>query len=153
MSAKATATTRKARQLAAYERALQAEPDLAAVVRVVDALCALVRPSDLLCHGCVWETIVKPLVSPLVGWRRGYPPEVAADPDSDKPSGFRMITGGEMLDAYRAHEATRVSATTDTEKWLRTSEAFDAFTNVLLDRLERADPANGHGIGRCPRSS
>ncbi len=140
--------TEALQETTAYERALQAEPKLAAVVRVVDALCVLVRPTDRLCHGCVWETIVKPLVSPLIGWGRGYPSKPASDPDPDNPSGLRIISGSEMLAAYEAAQVTRTPATTDTEKWLRTPEAYDAFTDMLLDRLERADPANGHGIGR-----
>ena len=53
-----------------YQRALNAEPALQPVVDLVDALCALVRPSDRLCSGCVWERIVKPMVRPLIGWER-----------------------------------------------------------------------------------
>lgn len=94
-----------------FERALTAEPTLRAIDRLVDTLCALVRPTDILCYGCVWEQIVKPLTVPLVGWCR--------------PG----------------------RATTDTEKWMRTSEAFDVVTDKWIDRLEKADPGNGHGLG------
>jgi hypothetical protein len=94
-----------------YDRALEAEPGLRALDALVDALCALVRPSDALCHGCVWERIVKPLALPLVGWAR-----------------------------------RNGSATDDSDRWLRSSEAYDTITNVWLARLQQADPANGHGI-------
>jgi hypothetical protein len=66
--------------MAAYERALKAEPRLKSVVRVVSALTEFVRPTDELCYGCTWETMIKPLISPLIGWGRGYPPKSAKDP-------------------------------------------------------------------------
>lgn len=127
-----------------YERALAAEPGLRAIVTAVDALCALVRPSDTLCHGCVWDAIVKPLATPLIGWERGYPPKTAKDPSPDR--GWRITSGADLMAEWKEAEKHRIPATTDTEKWLRTSEAWDAFTTVLLDRLETADPGNGHGI-------
>lgn len=36
----------------------------------------------------------------------------------------------------------------ESEPWLRTSEAFDVVTDRWLARLDEADPANGHGMGR-----
>ena len=57
---------------------------------------------------------------------------------------MRVRSGTEALAALGSREAP----TTDTEKWLRTSEAWDAFTRPLLARLWDADPGNGHGIGR-----
>ncbi|MFC8517495.1 hypothetical protein [Streptomyces sp. NPDC057257] len=129
-----------------YERALAAEPQLQAVVTTVDALCELVRPEDRMCSGCVWDTIVKPLARPLLGWDRGYPPESAKEP-ADR---MRLIPGDELLKLWEQAEAKRVPADTETEKWLRTSEAWDAFTNVVLARLDTADPAHGHGIVRDP---
>jgi hypothetical protein len=42
----------------------------------------------------------------------------------------------------------RIPAETETEKWLRSSEAWDAVTRPLLARLYEADPANGCGIRR-----
>jgi hypothetical protein len=129
---------------AAYERVLAAEPRLRAVVRVVDALIQFVRPTDEMCHGCLWEVMVKPLTSPLVGYGRGYPPTSAKDPD---PSGELELVFQSAADLLREPDP-RIPAETQTEKWLRTSEAFDAFTDPLLKRLYEADPANGCGIKR-----
>ena len=125
--------------LQGYERALAAEPSLRPIVAVVDALCAFVRPDDRMCAGCVWGRIVKPLTTPLIGWSRGYPPEDAPDvrPDSWEPVN---------LEAVLAKLDQRPEPTTDTERWMRSSEAFDAFTDVLLAKLDAADPANGHGV-------
>lgn len=129
--------------MTAYDRALAAEPALRAAVAVVDALSALRRPSDRLCANCAWEDIVKPIVTPLIGWERGYHPEPAADP---RPEGelIELLAMGELPDP------PRTPATTETERWMRSMEAWDGFTGVLLDRLETADPGNGHGIGRRP---
>lgn len=127
----------------AYRRALDAEPQLQPAVRVVDALCALVRADDYLCHACVWESIVKPLVDPWVGWDRGYLPQQASDAPRDT---WEPINLTDYLKHTR--DDRKLPADTDTERWLRTSEAFDAFTGVLIDRLYAADPGNGHGIGR-----
>ncbi len=139
-------TTREATQLANYQRALDAEPRLRRVVALADALCALVRRTDRMCYGCVWDGIVKPLASPLIGWGRGYSPKAASDPEPvvNGARQFRPVSLTELL----KEEGARVPATTDTEKWLRTSEAWDAFTGVILPRLKRADPDHGHGIGR-----
>lgn len=126
-----------------YERVLEAEPQLRVAVRVVDALTALVRPDDELCHGCVWELILKKIVTPYVGWERGYPPEEAADPN---PDGSSWLPQPIDLAALMAQEDARPEPTTETERWLRTSEAYDGFTSVLLSRLYDADPANGCGI-------
>ena len=66
---------------AGFDRALAAERRLAPIVRLVDALCALAGPENAMCSGCVWTGIVKPLVSPLVGWKRGYLEDGAKDPE------------------------------------------------------------------------
>lgn len=129
---------------AAYDRVLAAEPRLRAVVRVVDTFIQFVRPTDEMCHGCVWEVMVKPLVSPLVGFGRGYPPKIAKDPN---PSGELELVFRSAADLLREPDP-RIPAESQTEKWLRTSEAFDAFTDPLLARLYEADPANGCGIKR-----
>jgi hypothetical protein len=96
---------------AAYERALQAVPKLRAVADVVEILRLLVRPTDQLCYGCIWDSIIKPLVRPWVGWGRGYPPKPAKDPDNAFP---RFINVGEAM-----READpRIPAETETEKYL-----------------------------------
>jgi hypothetical protein len=132
------------KDVAFYERALQAEPKLQAVDRVVTTFIKLVRPTDELCHGCIWDLMIKPLVRPWIGNGRGYMPKQAKDPDPEAPA-WQIIPASEIM-----MEAP-VRAETETEKWLRTSQAWDGFTRVLLERLEEADPANGHGIGRKQR--
>jgi hypothetical protein len=151
-----------------YDRAVQAEPQLRPIVRLVEALVDLRRPSDRLCAGCVWETIVKPLVSPLVGWGRGYPPEQAKDRDSWQPRRLRVTRASEIRPRSRHVDLTpylvdarqlldedddQLPATSETERWLRTSEAYDAVTGRLLAKLDQADPGNGHGIGRKHRDT
>lgn len=128
-------------RVANYDRALAAERRLRAAVAVVDALCALVRTTDRMCSGCVWETIVKPMILPLVGWERGYPPRQAKDP-GPRPAGLHL-TRADLGNLPRP-----VTASTETETWLRSMEAWDAVTGTLLDRLYQADPGNGHGVCR-----
>ena len=70
---------------AGFGRAVAAERRLEPIVRLVDALCALVGPEHEMCAGCVWTAIVKPMCRPLVGWERGYHDEEAKDPDSGEP--------------------------------------------------------------------
>lgn len=128
---------------AAFERALKAEPRLRAVVRIVNVLRLLVRPTDQMCHGCLWEIVIKPLVKPWIGWGRGYLPRQAKNPDPDGGWRLRVQTAAEVM---REHP---IPAETETEKWLRTSEAWNAVTQVLNDRLYKYDPANGCGVGRA----
>jgi hypothetical protein len=130
---------------AAFERALQAEPKLRAVSQLVDVLRLLVRPTDEMCHGCVWEALVKPLVRPWIGWGRGYLPKPAKDPDPDEdfPRFVKVDLGSDW------QPDPRVPAETETEKWLRSSEAWNAVTEVLIDRLYEYDPANGCRVGRA----
>jgi hypothetical protein len=67
------------------------------------------------------------------------------DPTTLSDLGHALIARAE---AAEEADPRRKARRTDTERWLRSSEAFDAFTDVLLCRLSEADPANGHGIGR-----
>jgi hypothetical protein len=144
----------------AYERALAAEPRLRAVENMVRAQVLFIRPGDTFCHGCYWERVLKPLVTPLVGWGRGEPHEDAADPH---PSGKRVmhVTGGgesgvEERDNYVVvttswHDAfaqmdAEPEPTTATERWLRSTEAWDVVTDYFLEIVQAADPANGHGF-------
>ncbi|MEV6049730.1 hypothetical protein [Streptomyces sp. NPDC052107] len=125
-----------------YGRALHAEPRLQTVVNVVDALATLARPTDALCSSCIWEHLVKPMIVPLIGWERGYLPQSAKDPAPGENS-WRPVSAAELLGS----EERRTPATTETEKWLRSSEAWNGFVGPLLKRLEVMDPGNGHGIG------
>lgn len=128
---------------AAFERVLSAEPELRAAVDIVEVLRQLVRPTDRLCHGCLWESIIKPMVRPYLGYGRGYPPKSAKDPNPDRA--WEIISAAEMW----ARGDTGLPAETETEKWLRTSEVWDAFTDVLMTRLYEYDPANGCRVGRA----
>ena len=92
-----------------------------------------------MCAGCVWETILKPLVLPLVGWERGYPDAEAQDPVPGEPL-FKVYSAAELLAEADEDELRRIPATTDTERWLRTMEAYDAVTDVLLGAPERGRP-------------
>lgn len=131
------------------DRATNAEPRLQAIVNIVTALTTLVRPTDTMCGGCVWDEIVKPLVLPLIGWERGYPPKAAPDPGN---FAWVLVSGGDWAREFAEAEKTRTPATTDTEKWLRTSEAWDGFCGELIRRLNDADPGNGHGIHQASKA-
>ncbi|MFC8408548.1 hypothetical protein ACFUG9_34035 [Streptomyces griseoincarnatus] len=133
-----------------YERALNADRRLRALADVVNALCEFIRPADTMCSGCAWDSLVKPLATPLIGWERGYPSEPAPDPEVG--GGWKFVSGSDWLAVFEAAEKDRTPATTDTEKWLRTSEAWDAYCGELIRRLGAADPANGHGIHRHRRA-
>lgn len=132
-----------------YDRALDADYRLRALADFVTVLCQFVRPADTMCGGCAWETLVKPLAMPLIGWERGYQPEPAKDPDPT--GGWRLISGGDWAAAWEEAERHRTPATTDTEQWLRTEDAWDAYCGELIRRLNDADPANGCGIHRYRR--
>lgn len=60
------------------EYVLKVEPRLRPVVELVTALCVLVHPEDVMCYACVWDDIVKPITSPLLGWER-VPANTATD--------------------------------------------------------------------------
>ena len=119
-------TTERQREL--YQRALDAEPVLRAMACAVDTICTLVRKGDALCAGCVCEAIIKPLVHPWVGWGRGYPAEQA----KDVPRFCASLA--ELVAEIDVDDRDRSPATTETERWLRTSEAFDAVTDEWLGR-------------------
>ena len=130
-----------------YDRALQAEPQLQVLERMVATLCATAPTGEPFCVGCIWECVLKPLVTPLVGWDRGYPPEQSRDPDPAAPS-FVIVSVTEALQGLDE----RPKAKTATEEWMRGTGAWDAVTNRWLAQLDAADPALGHGIPG-PRTS
>lgn len=123
-----------------YQRALDAEPQLGTAVLAVNALCALAGPENSMCSGCAWELIIKPICLPYIGHCRGVPLTQATDSTGVLDL---LITPDELFALPDAPEAT-----SDTERWLRTIEAYDAFTRPLIARLEAADPGNGCRIGR-----
>ena len=66
-----------------YREALRADLRLSSIDDMVNAMCAAVGPDDLMCHGCVWEHIVKPRAQNAIGWNRRpgkqkHPDEVEA---------------------------------------------------------------------------
>lgn len=130
---------------ALLERACAADREIRALDQVVTALCVAATIGDgPACSACVWERVVKPLAVPLVGWERGYPPAAANDPGS---SSWGPVDLGPVLARLDEREAHRTPATTETERWLRTQDAWDAVTGEWIDRLYEADPGAGHGIG------
>lgn len=127
-----------------YEKALQAEPQLRTIARMVAAFMALAptrRSKRSMCAACVWERILKPLATPWVGWERGYAPDQAPSQlrDSWKPIELSVLLA--------TPDPDRPEPDNEIEAWLRSSEAFDVVANRWLADLNRADPANGHGIG------
>lgn len=136
-----------------YRRALEAEPDLQALEAAVYVIAQTARPDEPFCPGCLWEEILKPLVTPIVGWERGAPRQQARD--AAPPGVFEAPTALNLSDL----ETPDIPApTSDTEKWLRTSEPFDAVTDKWLADLDAAGTAvraaPGHGIpGRADRPS
>jgi hypothetical protein len=125
-----------------FERALAAEPTLRVIDRMVRTLAANAptrRSKRPFCSACVWESILKPLARHWVGWERGDPIDQAPDAPRDS---WEPISLSELL----AQPDDRPAAQSVTEKWLRSSAAFDAVTDRWLKLLHDADPANGHGI-------
>lgn len=143
-----TSTTDDTTRAGRFAKAMAADRQLRALDVMVRTLAALPRPGDTMCSGCVWSRILKPLALPLVGFERGTVPTNAEDP---KPGGggLRVYTGDELM---AAADVKRTRAETDTERWLRSQEAWEAVTGTWIAILHEADPANGHGIGRNGRS-
>lgn len=134
-----------------YRRALDADGGLRALDAAVRIIAARKPKTGPQCAGCVWEMVVKPLVSPLVGWERGRAPEQAVDPGERRSWRPVPLTLGTVVPRSGLGELSREpseSPTSDIEQWLRTSAAYDAVTNVWLDLLDAADPGRGHGFVR-----
>jgi hypothetical protein len=136
-------------------RALSADPAIAALDLAIAGLCVSAREADgPFCAGCAWTRIIKPLALPLVGWERGRSAIEARDPGPswakvdltpylNRPSlQDRVLT----WDQLAALEPPRSPATTETEQWLRSQEAWDVVTRAWMARLHEADPGLGHGL-------
>lgn len=129
------------------ERACKADRRIRALDQAVTAMCLAAAVADgPACSGCTWTRIVKPLALPLLGWERGYPQASAKDPRAPGEA-LRLVNVSEELAGQAERESRRAPASTETERWLRTQEAWDAVTGLWIDRLHEADPAAGHGIG------
>jgi hypothetical protein len=131
----------------AFDRALAAEPQLQTIDNMVRALVALAPKGEPFCTGCIWEMILKPLVLPWVGDCRGDLPDQAKDPDPEAP--FKFFTLAELW----AQADRRPKPETETERWMRTSEAYDAVTDRWLAQLDNVDPALGHGYPKLEAAS
>jgi hypothetical protein len=135
----------RATQLTNYDRALRLEPALRAIELVVDALCELGRKRpEAMCNGCAWGLLIKPLVTPLLGWSRGYPTKQAKAPGAPP---WTILTGAELLAVSDSERSERSEPENENETWLRCATAYDAVNDVWLERLHDADPGVGCGLG------
>ena len=122
-----------------FEKALRAEPRLRAIDQMVRTFVALApsrRSNKTMCAGCIWELILKPLATPLVGWSRGRPPEQVREPRASR-----------RVDLTPYLRDDRAVPENETEAWMRSMSAWDAVTGRWLKMLDDADPAKGHGLG------
>lgn len=104
----------------------QHEHRLVALEELVDQAVVAVRPSDEgWCANAFFGRAIKPLGSLLVGDDRGYPIEEA------RPRTDEVTTFGDLID----EDDDRAPATTDEERVLRSSEAYDAALSHLLSKL------------------
>lgn len=127
-------------------RAIIADHHIRALDRAIRTIAALAPNPDAevhdpdagipLCHGCLWSGVVKPLAKLLLGPARGELAEAADRADIPKPVDLAALFD----------EPERPEAATETERWLRSGEAYDQVTDVWLALLRDADPANGCGL-------
>lgn len=124
-----------------YRLALEADPTLQVIEQVVSWICEKGLPCSK-----SWSNLVKPLITPHLGVMRGYGVENASNPS--RPD----LTSEEMqahLLAYLGNQENmattaermkkyRLPATNGTEEWLRTSEAWDAVTQVWIRKMQDA---------------
>ncbi len=125
-----------------FERAARADSNIRAFDRIIRILAAT-APSEESgqpwCSNCAWSAFVKPMARLLVGPDRGHHTD-AEDP-SDAP--MRPVDLAALL-AERDEPDREPS--TQTERWLRSHEVWEAVTNRWLKLLDDADPANGCGL-------
>lgn len=133
-----------------YRRALAAEPALLAAQNVVVFACTFTGPDDQMCNGCFWESTLKPLIHPLIGWERHAPEKNAPDRKLTFKESCKSLS--EIRDEMDALARYQVPAETETERWMRSSDAWDAMVHPWLAALYEADPGNGCAIVAAPRS-
>jgi hypothetical protein len=80
---------------------------------MVEAVTASATYGRSFCDGCFWERTLKGQVQPLVGWERGYWSTHTKHPDPE------------------------------TERWLRSQDAWEVVTERWLQQLSRA-PRGAH---------
>ncbi|TAM55768.1 MAG: hypothetical protein EPN50_10565, partial [Chloroflexota bacterium] len=114
-----------------------AEPRLEALELLVLTIAGHADRRRPLCYACAWSEAVKPLLTPLVGWQRGYVPEDAPDPTDE-------VTVLRLADLPMPE---RTVAGTDAERYLRSRAAWEIAADRLVAILRQADPGRGHGLG------
>lgn len=123
-----------------YRLALEAEPALVAVEAVVDLICDRGLPSQK-----AWSSVVKPLALPFIGTMRGIGADGARNPkrpDLNPKERMEHLLGSmtDLTEHAERLEKYRLPATTATEEWMRSSEAWDAVTKVWIRKMQEADP-------------
>lgn len=91
-----------------YRRTLIAEPRLRTIEVMVESFVQLAPTGEsgkAMCVGCIWESILKPLITPLVGWGRALPRKIDREAES-------WLSGAAAWDAV-------------TERWLDQLSAVD----------------------------
>lgn len=120
-------------------RAVAADHHIRALDRAIRTIAALAPAEGAdtpMCHGCLWSGVVKPLSKLLLGSARGELDEARDRVGIPDPVDLAALLA----------EPGRELASTETERWLRSDEAYDQVTDVWLDLLREADPANGCGL-------
>lgn len=123
-----------------YRLALEAEPALVAIEAVVDLICDRGLPSQM-----AWSSIVKTLTIPYIGNMRGIGADGATNPkrpDLNQAERMEHLLGSmtDLSEHVASLEKYRLPATSATEEWMRTSEAWDAVTKVWIRKMQEADP-------------
>jgi hypothetical protein len=122
-----------------YRLALETEPALMAIETVVDLICEKGLPSQR-----VWSSVIKPLTLPFIGTMRGIGIDSAKNPtrpDLTQDQLVDHVLGSieNLSEKFKRLEKYRLPATTATEEWMRTSEAWDAVTRVWFQKIDEAD--------------
>ena len=115
-----------------WEMLTEAEPRLLRLERL--ALWAAANAGETFCANGVWYEFLKPQLVELVGWSRGRLPECA--PDGPRPLFVNLVD---------LRPAERVPATTEAERLLRSSDAFDLAYDHLYELLP--DCRHGERLG------
>jgi hypothetical protein len=124
-----------------YRLALDTEPGLVAIETVVDLICDQGLPSQM-----AWSSVVETLALPFIGNMRGIGIDNAKNPkkpdlDADERLEHLLESMEDMSAKDERLEKYRLPAETATEEWMRTSEAWDAVTEVWIRKMQEADPA------------
>lgn len=88
---------------------------------------------------------MKPLTIPFIGNMRGIGTEPSPNPtqpDLNQAERIEHLVASmtDLSEHAAGLEKYRLPATTATEEWMRTSEAWDAVTTVWIHKMQEADP-------------